>query len=133
MARTVREPLSKCVSLLIVDDSVMMRAMIKRAANLSNVALGAIYEASNGAEALRVLEANDVDAVFTDVNMPVMTGIELLQAIEREARWPDLLKVIISTDGSTAHHEEATRLGARAYVEKPFKPEAIRAVLTSLL
>ena len=123
----------KGLNLLVVDDSQMMRAMIKRAAGLSNVPLGAIYEASNGEEALRLLETTSIDALFTDINMPVMTGLELLQAIDHQDRWRDVLRVIISTDGSTVHRESAGRLSAYLYVEKPFRPEAIRDVLASLL
>jgi len=121
------------LNLLVVDDSAMMRAMIKRAAALSKVPLGTIYEASNGEEALRLLDIAPIDAIFTDINMPVMTGIELLKAIDRDDRWKRLLRVIISTDGSTAHRNEAGDLSAYRYVEKPFKPEDIRDVLISLL
>lgn len=123
----------KRLNLLVVDDSTMMRAMIRRAAGLSKVPIGTIYEASNGEEALRVLDTVPIDAVFTDINMPVMTGIELLKAIDRQDRWKQLLRVIISTDGSTAHRDQAEELSAYRYVEKPFTPEDIRDVLASLL
>ena len=123
----------KRLNLLVVDDSAMMRAMIKRAAGLSNVPLGKVYEASNGEEALQLLESVSIDALFTDINMPVMTGIELLTALDRQDRWKGLVRVIISTDGSNARREQASQLNACQYVEKPFKPEAIRHVLASLL
>jgi two-component system chemotaxis response regulator CheY len=126
------EPVKR-VNLLIVDDSAMMRAMIKRAVGLSTVPLGTIYEASNGQEALQLLEREAIDAVFTDINMPVMTGIELLRAIAQQDRWQHLLRVIISTDGSTVHREQAAKLHACQYVEKPFRPEAIRDLLAAIL
>src|SRR5262245_6797888 len=119
---------TKRLNLLVVDDSAMMRAMIKRAAGLSNVPLGTVYEAANGAEALKLLERTSIDALFTDINMPVMTGIELLTALDGQDRWKNLLRVIISTDGSNARKERAEQLNACQYVEKPFKPEAIRDV-----
>src|SRR6185436_4554439 len=72
---------SKRLNLLIVDDSALMRALLRRAASLSRVPLGAIYEAGNGEEALRLLETASIDAVFTDLNMPVMTGFELLEVM----------------------------------------------------
>jgi two-component system, chemotaxis family, chemotaxis protein CheY len=59
------------LNLLIVDDSAMMRAMIKRVTALCGVALGTIYEAANGREAITVLERERIDARFTDINMPV--------------------------------------------------------------
>ena len=120
------------LNILIVDDSAMMRAIIKRVANLTGMSIGTIFEAANGAEALTVLNANDVQVLFTDINMPVMTGIELLRAISTDARWKNLLRVIISTDGSEARRNEVRDLDVRIYVEKPFRPEVMRDVLATL-
>lgn len=120
------------LNILIVDDSAMMRMMIKRVAGLCEVPIEHIYEAANGAEALAVLEAHPVDAMFTDINMPVMTGTELLREIGRHERYRHLTRVIISTDGSSARREEARDLNVRLYVEKPFRPEVMRDVLAEV-
>ena len=56
----------------------------------------------------------------------------LLRTIERDGRWPTLLRVIISTDGSAARRAEADELHVRLYVEKPFRPEVMRDVLSEL-
>ena len=120
------------LNILIVDDSAMMRTMIKRVTGMCGVPIGEVYEAGNGREAIAVLENQKVDALFTDINMPVMTGTELLRAIEQDGRWPTLLRVIISTDGSAARRAEADELHVRLYVEKPFRPEVMRDVLSEL-
>lgn len=120
------------LNILIVDDSAMMRAMIKRVTALADVPVGQVHEAANGAEAIQVLETHDIQALFTDINMPVMTGTELLREIERRGQWPDLVRVIISTDGSAARREEVSDLHVRCYVEKPFRPEVMRDVLSDL-
>jgi two-component system chemotaxis response regulator CheY len=120
------------LNILIVDDSAMMRAMIKRVTAICEVPIDHIYEAANGAEALQVLETHDVQALFTDINMPVMTGTELLRHIAANSRWKDLLRVIISTDGSEARRNEVRDLDVRFYVEKPFRPEVMRDVLSTL-
>jgi two-component system chemotaxis response regulator CheY len=120
------------LNILIVDDSAMMRMMIKRVAGLCEIPIQQIFEAANGAEALKVLEANHVDALFTDINMPVMTGTELLREIGKNERYRHLTRVIISTDGSTARREEARELNVRLYVEKPFRPEVMRDVLAEV-
>ncbi|MCX6537699.1 MAG: response regulator [Acidobacteria bacterium] len=117
------------LTVLIVDDSAMMRAMIKRVTALCDVPIGKVLEAANGAEAIKILEAQEVDALFTDINMPVMTGTELLRAIAGNERWRDLVRVIISTDGSEARRIEVKDLDVRLYVEKPFRPEVMRDVL----
>jgi two-component system chemotaxis response regulator CheY len=106
--------------------------MIKRVAGLCDVPIQNIYEAANGVEALKVLESKDVDAVFTDINMPVMTGTELLREIAKHERYRRLTRVIISTDGSSARREEARELNVRLYVEKPFRPEVMRDVLSEV-
>ena len=121
------------LTLLIVDDSATMRAMVKRAATLSGVALDAILEAANGQEALDVLERTKVDAVFTDINMPVMTGVELLKRMATETRWSHVLRVIISTDASDVRRQEVSELNVRHYVQKPVRPEAVCDVLSQLV
>ncbi len=123
--------MAKALNILIVDDSATMRAMIKRAVTLSGATVGNLREASNGREALTILEGEPIDAVFTDLNMPVMTGTELLREIAARG-WRHILRVIVSTDGSTARREEVRDLDVRMYVDKPFAPEVIRDVLSEL-
>jgi two-component system chemotaxis response regulator CheY len=121
------------LALLIVDDSATMRAMVKRAATLSGLSIDAILEAGNGREALDVLEQHDVDAVFTDINMPVMNGVELLQRMADRGRWDRVLRVIISTDGSEVRRQQVSGLNVSQYVQKPVRPEAVCDVLSSLV
>ena len=123
---------SRPVNILIVDDSAMMRAMIKRVLGITDVPVGAIYEAGNGAEALQVLEGHAVDVLFTDINMPVMNGTELLRSVAANDRWRDVRRVIISTDGSASRRGEAAHLDVRCYLEKPITPEVMRDVLTAV-
>jgi two-component system chemotaxis response regulator CheY len=118
---------SKPVNVLIVDDSAMMRAIIRRAVVLSGVE-GLVHEAANGREALAVLEAAPIDAMFTDINMPVMSGPELLRAMATRD-WDHIQRIIVSTDGSDARRAEVRGLKVAQYVEKPFAPEMIRDVL----
>jgi two-component system chemotaxis response regulator CheY len=118
--------------ILIVDDSAMMRAMVKRVIKLADVPVEAIFEASNGAEGLALLEAHDIQLLLTDINMPVMSGAEMLREIALHERWRGLSRVIISTDGSTARREEAADLDVRCYLEKPFSPEVLRDVLNEV-
>ena len=119
--------------ILIVDDSAMMRAMIKRVVALADVPVDEILEAANGVEALAILESHDVQWLLTDINMPVMNGAELLREIARRDRWRALGKVIISTDGSATRREEAAALDVHGYLEKPFSPEVLRDVLTEVV
>ena len=120
------------LNVLIVDDSATMRALLYRVVGLADLPIGAIYQAPNGAEALKILETHSIQAVFTDVNMPVMNGMELLREMAARDEWRDILRVIISTDGSRLRREEARELKVSLYVEKPFRPEVVRDVLCQI-
>ena len=121
----------KPLNILIVDDSTVMRRMVRRVVELTEIDIAAIFEAGNGREALAILDTQPIDAVFTDLNMPEMTGTELLRAMKtRPARPP--VRVVISTDGSEARMREAEELDVTRYVHKPLRPEVMRDVLCEL-
>jgi len=123
----------KPLKILIVDDSATMRRMVRRVVELSEVEISDIYEAANGREALDVIDTTPVDAMFTDINMPVMGGIELLRQLStRDASARPALRVVISTDGSDARRKEADGLDVARYLEKPLRPEVMRDVLSDL-
>jgi two-component system chemotaxis response regulator CheY len=126
-------PVPQSLTVLIVDDSAMMRAMIKRVAHLTDIPIAQVLEAGNGVEALQQLEAHAVDVLFTDINMPLMTGPELLREVGKRDEWKHIVRVIVSTDGSAARREEMAGLSAHAYLEKPFRPEVMRDVLAQIV
>jgi two-component system chemotaxis response regulator CheY len=120
------------LNILIVDDSATMRTMIRRVVDLTELAIGTIYEATNGLEALQILETCSIQAVFTDINMPVMSGYELLHEMHRRDSWKDILRIVISTDGSRLRQEEVRELNVNLYIRKPFRPEVVRNVLSRI-
>jgi two-component system, chemotaxis family, chemotaxis protein CheY len=122
----------KPLNILIVDDSATMRALLHRVVGLADLPIGTIYQAPNGLEALKILEAYSVQAVFTDLNMPVMNGMQLLREMAKRDSWRNLLRIVISTDGSKLRREEARELNVNLYVEKPFRPEVVRDVLCQI-
>jgi CheY-like chemotaxis protein len=64
--------------------------------------------------------------------MPIMGGMELLREMTARPEWDDILRIIISTDGSKLRREEARELNVNLYVEKPFRPEVVRDVLCQI-
>jgi two-component system, chemotaxis family, chemotaxis protein CheY len=122
----------RLINVLVVDDSAMMRAMIKRVISLAEMPIATVHEAANGEEALAILGAHPVDVMFTDINMPVMSGPELLRQMESHPDWSQVVRVVVSTDGSDARRAEMTDLKVRLYIEKPFRPEAMRDVLAEV-
>ena len=66
---------------LIVDDSSVMRKIVERALRQAGLAIGEVLEAGNGFEALDILRQQKVDLVLSDINMPVMDGLEFVRQI----------------------------------------------------
>jgi two-component system chemotaxis response regulator CheY len=121
----------KPLNCLIVDDSSVMRRMVRRTMELSEVPLGQVHEANNGREALDLLATTAVDVLFTDIHMPVMNGADLLRALSAT---PDAVRarVVISSDGSEARKAEVVGLNVDWYLEKPLRPEVMRDVLSKV-
>ncbi len=120
-------------SVLVVDDSAVVRRMVRRALSMSGVALEPVYEAGNGREALDILGKQWVDIVFADINMPEMTGAEMLQAMKNSPVLSATPVVIVSSEQSEERTKQMKDLGARAYMVKPFRPEAIKQVVMQVL
>ena len=121
------------LNILIVDDSQIVRSVIAKSLDLANVPVKTLHQAGNGAEALQILVSHPVDLVFADINMPVMGGVEMVERMSRDDQLWSIPIVIISTEGSATRVEGLRSMGVRAYLRKPFKPEAIRAVIEQVM
>ena len=118
--------------ILIVDDSPGMRKVIKKTLGQSGFPAEVYFEAGDGIEALDVLSKEDVDIVFTDINMPNMNGEELMEQISLKPEYRRLLVIVVSTDRSEERMQRMSALGAKGYVTKPFVPRTIGYTLTKL-
>lgn len=114
--------------ILVVDDSPLMRAMVKKSITMSGVAIESIQEAGDGVEALAILTAGKIDLVFSDLHMPNMNGIELVEAMSSQGLLASVPVVIVSSDRSQKHIDRLKEIGVRAYLTKPFRPEDINQV-----
>lgn len=121
------------LNVLIVDDSAVMRSVVKKVLNRSGFELGELCEAGDGQEALDRLDEHWIDVVLTDINMPVMNGFELLKRMKDDDSMKHIPVVIISTEVRDEKIEEILGLGAAGYITKPFKPEDIRDIFTNSL
>jgi two-component system chemotaxis response regulator CheY len=120
-------------NILIVDDSAIVRAMVKKTLVIAGVDVGEIFEAGDGREALDKLDANWVDVIFADINMPVMTGIEMVDELASRNMLQATPVVIISTERSVTRIAELKAKGVSAYLNKPFTPEHLRDVVSRVL
>jgi len=120
-------------SVLIVDDSPVMRAFIRRVMALSGFELRECLEASNGLEALTQLGEHRVDVILTDINMPTMNGEELLRRLGTDGVLRSVPTLVISTDATRDRILRMLALGAEGYMTKPFSPETLREELERVL
>ena len=120
-------------SVLVVDDSAIIRTMVKKSIAMSGIEVGTLHEAANGKEALDVLASNWVDIVFADLNMPEMNGTERVARMAEDSMLVTTPVVIVSSEHSEARIAELKSRGIRAYIKKPFRPENFREVVTEIL
>ena len=112
---------------LIVDDSSVMRKIVERSLRQAGSGLSQVFEAGNGAEALASIQANPVDLVLCDINMPVMDGLEFVRQLSAIESAKQIPVVMITTEVSEGHVVQA--LSARRpglHRRKPFTADQVK-------
>jgi two-component system chemotaxis response regulator CheY len=110
---------------LLVDDSSTMRQIQKR--TLEKLGFIDVLEASDGREALSVLEHTAVDVLLTDWNMPNVNGLELVKAVREKNKTIPI--IMVTTEAEKSRVIEAIQAGITDYLIKPFTQEALSAKL----
>jgi len=119
--------------ILLVDDSLVIRKMLRRVLVDCKLAIEEIVEAGDGAQALEMLKAHTIDLVLCDVNMPVMGGLEFLEQLHGHAEWSAIPVVMVTTEGAQDSVMKAVKLGAKGYIRKPFTHDEVKLKLHELL
>jgi two-component system chemotaxis response regulator CheY len=92
-----------------------------------------LVSAMNGLEALDKLSQEDgIELVLLDINMPVMNGLQFLQNVQKEGVHKDVPIIIVSTEGKEEDTLRGLALGARGYVNKPFQPAELHAMIDKI-
>ncbi|MBB6730935.1 response regulator [Cohnella zeiphila] len=121
----------RMLRLLIVDDEILVRIGLKTIIPMGGDEFEIVGEVASGVEALEVLERTPCDIVLTDIRMPDMDGLELLEHIHE--RWPDTKTFILSNHSDFAYVQKALRLGAAEYIVKlEIEPEELMRKLRSV-
>ena len=121
---------------LVVDDSQAARLLISDAVISSGKRQGrraVITEARDAFEALRLLPRHAFDLVLTDVNMPSLSGLELIRLIRARPEQKRLPVIAISTERQPEDIRLARSAGADGYLAKPFEAETLDRLLTEVL
>ncbi|GIO15696.1 hypothetical protein J19TS2_52510 [Cohnella xylanilytica] len=109
--------------LLIAEDVKTVRETLARSIPWEELDISLLGTAENGEEALRMFEREEPDLLLTDIGMPKMNGLELIEACKR--RKPDIRCVILSGLNEFEHARQAIQLQVREYVLKPIDPDEI--------
>lgn len=117
-------------TILTVDDSVSMRQMITF--TLAKAGYD-VMEASDGVEALAQLTGRTVDLVITDINMPNMDGITLVQRLRALADFRYTPILVLTTEAGPDLKQRGREAGATGWIVKPFSPEKLLAVVEKVL
>ncbi len=120
-------------NVLVVDDSLTIRAVIKKTLQMTGIPFNKVYEAENGKVALETLENEWIDIVLADINMPVMNGLEMIDKMVENGQIETTPVVIVSTEGSQTRIEELILKGVRAFVRKPITPEELKETIDKVL
>ncbi len=123
---------------LIVDDSSVMRKVVERALRSSGLELTEVVQASNGEEALQILRDDagktlPISLILSDINMPVMDGLQFLETRRDENLAPGVPVVMITTEGSEPFVMRAIAAGAQGYICKPFTADQVKTRVVPLL
>ena len=102
---------------LLVDNHSGFRSSIEKYFIIGGMD---VVQAETGQEALKHLREQPIDIVLTDMNMPEMTGLELIELIRSEKRWAHIPIFLLSVSENTAVVKKAMDLGAAGFLQKPF-------------
>jgi two-component system chemotaxis response regulator CheY len=116
------------MKILIVDDSRTQRAIIRKIINMTGLEDIQIYEAGNGLEGIEQVKQNDIDLIFTDINMPEMNGEEMIEVLIN-SEYSKIPIVVLTSKGSDITKNKLVEKGIKAFLVKPFTPEDVSELL----
>jgi len=119
--------------ILIVDDEAYIRLLINQILeDLEDEGLQ-VFQAVNGAEALRLVKEQKPDMVFLDVMIPKINGFEVCRIIKRELKLEDVYVVILTAKGQEYDRKTADDVGTNSYMTKPFDPDELLDLVVKVL
>jgi len=121
------------LTVLVVDDSAVMRRMVVKSLSVGGLQINQVFEAAGGQQALDILNAQWIDLVLCDINMPEMNGIELVERMTSDPLTAKVPVVMVTTERSEARISRLKELGVTAYLTKPFRPEMLARTVREVL
>ncbi|MGD9222391.1 MAG: response regulator, partial [Desulfobacteraceae bacterium] len=124
-----REVIQRPLEIMVVDDSVTIRNVVSRLMQRQG---WQVVTARDGAAAFEVLHTRRPDLIILDIEMPRMNGYEFLSQIRTQEKFADLPVIMHTSRASKKHREKAGKLGADAFVTKPFDEQDLIAQVIEL-
>ena len=119
------------LKVLIVEDSRATREMLAAAVQVLDGV--EVHTAVSGFEALKVLPRHRFALIITDINMPDINGLELINFVKKNPHYREVPLFVVTTEGRDQDRERGLQLGANEYVVKPFTPDTIAELVRRYL
>lgn len=116
--------------ILVAEDNIVMQKLLMKRLQLAG---HEVRMASNGMEALDLLEAAVADLILSDIAMPQMDGLTLLRRVRSDERFVDVPFVLLTTSALDHHRLEARQGGADGYLQKPVSSWELDSMINNLL
>jgi len=117
--------------ILIVDDSSMIRLVVTKAATKAGYE---VIGATNGKEGLEQLAIHkDMDLILSDINMPIMGGLEMIEHIKQDEKNKYIPIVMLTTESKDELKQQGRDLGVKAWMVKPFNEKTFLKAMMKLL
>ncbi|MCH7623576.1 MAG: response regulator [Nitrospinae bacterium] len=123
------------LTIALIDDSRVMRSIIRKSIMMSNFEETRFLEASNGSDGLQILIENrdEIDLIITDLHMPGVSGIEMLRMLQSTGHFTNIPIIVISTDINEVTQQQCRQYGVRGFLGKPFSHDDVVGLLTLVL
>jgi len=119
------------IRILYVDDSMTIRDMVE--SSLIGLGYLNIQSAEDGVEALQLCDEDEFDFILTDVNMPNMDGITLIEHLRNRLNYMSTPILVLTTERTVEMKAKGKQAGATAWMVKPFNQELLhRAILSTI-
>lgn len=119
--------------ILIVDDSRIMRNIVKNTLKALHYSAETFLEASDGQQAWQILEATEISLLLLDWNMPALNGLELVKKLRANAKFQNLPIVMVTSEAAKYNVIEAVKAGVSDYLVKPVTEKGLEEKIRRVL
>jgi two-component system chemotaxis response regulator CheY len=123
-------PQAAAIEVMVVDDQRAMRALVRD--SLSDLGCIRVVECADGQEAIERLRVRPVNLIISDLNMPVMDGLELLRTVRGEPALTNIAFIMLTSRGEVEMVRQAIALGVNNYLVKPFTLATFRGKIEAV-